>query len=46
MNVQEALQQIQQKKLANLYLVLGTEQFLQQQVREAFINRLAIEENV
>ena len=45
MNVQEALQQIQQKKLANLYLVLGTEQFLQQQVRESFIKRLAIEEN-
>lgn len=45
MNVQEALQNIENKKLSNIYLVLGTEVFLQEQVREALIKRLAIEEN-
>lgn len=45
MNVQEALQSIQNKKLSSTYLVLGTESFLQEQVKQAFIKRLAIEEN-
>ncbi|MHC5267859.1 DNA polymerase III subunit delta [Enterococcus sp. LJL98] len=45
MDVQKALQQINNQKLSNIYLVLGTEAFLQEQVRKAFIERLSIEEN-
>lgn len=45
MNVQEALQNIKNKKMASTYLVLGTEDFLQEQIREAFIQHLGIEEN-
>src|SRR5699024_3557294 len=36
---------IKQKPLKNIYFVLGTEMFLQEQVREAFLARLNIEEN-
>lgn len=45
MNAQTAIQQIKQKPLKNIYFVLGTEIFLQEQVREAFLARLNIEEN-
>ena len=45
MNAQTAIQQIKQKPLKNIYFVLGTEIFLQEQVRETFLTRLNIEEN-
>lgn len=45
MNTQAALQQIKQKPLKNIYFVLGTESFLQEQVRAAFLTRLNVEEN-
>ena len=42
MNIQEALQNIRKKELKPLYLVLGTETFLQEQVKQAFIERLSL----
>lgn len=37
MNTQEALQQIRNAPLAPVYLVTGTEDFLTQEVRQAFL---------
>lgn len=44
MNAQEAIQSIKTKKLENIYLVVGTEHFLREQVRQAFFERLALTE--
>ncbi|MBU5364673.1 DNA polymerase III subunit delta [Enterococcus devriesei] len=40
MNTQEALQQIRNAPLAPVYLVTGTEDFLTQEVRQAFFDRM------
>lgn len=44
MNAQEAIQSIRTKKLENIYLVIGTENFLREQVRQAFFERLMLTE--
>lgn len=45
MNTQTALQAIRSKKLEPVYLVAGTEKYLQDQIRDAFFKRLAVEED-
>ncbi|MDH6364026.1 DNA polymerase-3 subunit delta [Enterococcus sp. PF1-24] len=42
MNTQTAIQRIRSQALKNIYLVLGTETYLQLQVRQAFLERLQI----
>ncbi len=43
MKVQPAIQAIHEQKFAPVYLVLGSEEYLQNQVRKAFLESLAIE---
>lgn len=43
MNVQNALQTIHDQKFQSLYLVLGTEEYLQKQVRQAFTDSLQLD---
>lgn len=43
MNVQSALQEIHEKKFKRVYLVLGTESYLQEQVRSAFMSSLHVD---
>ncbi len=45
MNTQTALQAIRSQELQPLYLVLGTEKYLQDQIRDAFLKRLAVEDD-
>lgn len=45
MNLQSALQEIKTKKLKTIYLVLGTEKYLQEQVRTAFLNRFDVDKD-
>lgn len=40
METQQAIQQIKQQPLASVYLVTGTELYLQEQVRQAFLTRM------
>jgi DNA polymerase-3 subunit delta len=42
-NTQAAIQAIHEKKLAPLYLVLGTEEYLQEQIKQAFKEKMVIE---
>ncbi|MFV0557351.1 MAG: DNA polymerase III subunit delta [Enterococcus sp.] len=42
MNTQAAIQAIQTEQLKNIYLVFGTEKFLQEQIRQAFVKRLKV----
>ncbi|MDN6344236.1 MAG: DNA polymerase III subunit delta [Tetragenococcus koreensis] len=43
MNVQNALQAIHDQKFQSTYLVLGTEEYLQKQIRQAFIESLQLD---
>ncbi|GAA3019069.1 DNA polymerase III subunit delta [Tetragenococcus solitarius] len=43
MNVQNAIQAIRDQKFQPIYLVLGTEEFLQKQVRQAFTDSLQLD---
>lgn len=45
MNTQQALQEIRSQKFQSLYVVLGTEDFLQQQIREAFLASLNVDQD-
>lgn len=45
MNTQQALQEIRLQKFQSLYVVLGTEDFLQQQIREAFLASLNVDQD-
>ena len=40
MNTQEALQQIRNASLKPVYLVTGTEDYLIQEIRQAFLDRM------
>lgn len=40
MNTQEALQQIRNEPLKPVYLITGTEDYLIQEVRQAFMDRM------
>ena len=40
MNTQEALQQIRTAPLKSVYLVTGTEDYLVQEIRQAFLDRM------
>lgn len=40
MEIQQAIQQIKQQTLAPIYLITGTELYLQEQVRQAFLTRM------
>ena len=42
MELQKALQEIRTKSLQPIYLVTGTEKFLQEQVRQAFLTRFEV----
>lgn len=42
MSLQTAIQEIKTSQLQPIYLVLGTEKFLQEQVRQAFLSRFAV----
>lgn len=44
MNTQEAVQQIRQAPLAPVYLVMGTEDYLVQEIRQAFMDRMKIDD--
>lgn len=44
MNTQEAVQQIRQAPLAPVYLVTGTEDYLVQEIRQAFMDRMKIDD--
>ncbi|KFN91382.1 DNA polymerase III delta subunit [Tetragenococcus muriaticus PMC-11-5] len=43
MNVQNALQVIHDQEFQAMYLVLGTEKYLQKQIRQAFIESLQLD---
>ncbi|WP_414841636.1 DNA polymerase III subunit delta [Enterococcus saccharolyticus] len=45
MNTQQALQEIRSQKFQSLYVVSGTEDFLQQQIREAFLASLNVDQD-
>lgn len=45
MKAQEALQAIKEKPLAPLYLILGTESYLQNRIKQAFMERLQLEKD-
>ncbi len=45
MNTQQALQAIRSQEFQSVYLVLGTEDFLQQQIREAFLTSLQVDQD-
>ncbi|MGM0139262.1 DNA polymerase III, delta subunit [Enterococcus sp. DIV0755b] len=45
MKAQEALQAIKEKPLAPLYLVLGTESYLQDRIKQAFMERLQLQKD-
>lgn len=45
MNTQKVLQEIRSQKFQPVYLVLGTEDFLQNQVREAFLTSLNVDQD-
>lgn len=42
MNTQEALQKIREEKLSPIYLVLGTESYLQEQIRKAILEKFSV----
>lgn len=44
LKVQEAIQKIHEKNFTPVYLVLGTEEYLQKQIRTAFLESFVIEE--
>ncbi|MGM0124337.1 DNA polymerase III, delta subunit [Enterococcus sp. AZ194] len=43
MNVQTALQTLKQQEFKPVYLVLGTEDYLQKQIRQAFLDKFKVE---
>ncbi|WP_207940483.1 DNA polymerase III, delta subunit [Enterococcus sp. DIV2402] len=45
MNTQQALQEIRSQKFQSLYVVLGTEDFLQQQIRDVFLESLNVDQD-
>lgn len=45
MKAQEALQAIKEKPLAPLYLILGTESYLQDRIKHAFMERLQLQKD-
>ncbi|MEG0122503.1 DNA polymerase III subunit delta [Enterococcus sp.] len=45
MKAQEALQAIKEKPLAPLYLILGTESYLQDRIKQAFMERLQLQKD-